>query len=260
VPVASRRDGPLYSAVPPDAVVVLADAHIGYGPPETESALHRFLELVPDLAGHLVINGDLFEFWFEYRSVIPRRAFPTLRALAGVRQRGVRLTLTGGNHDRWGGEFWRRELDAEFEPRFVELTLAGFRAWVGHGDGLGFERLGSRAFHAVVAHPVTRRVFRLLHPDAGFAVVERLSPYLAGKAKDVAARERSTDRQEAYARDLLAARPALDLVVMAHTHAPRLVEFDPRRWFVNPGSWAGEFRYAVINTTGPELRRFDPRA
>jgi len=246
--------------VPPDTAVVLADAHIGYGPAETESALHRFLDVVPDLASHLVINGDLFEFWFEYRSVIPRRAFPTLRALAGVRERGIRLTLTGGNHDRWGGDFWRRELGAEFEPRSVDLTVAGFRAWVGHGDGLGSESLTSRAFHALVGHPLTRRAFRLLHPDAGFAVVQRMSPYLAGKAKDAAARERATDRQEAFARDLLAARGDLDLVVMAHTHAPRLVQVDPRRWFVNPGSWAGELCYAVIGRNGPELHRFEPAA
>jgi UDP-2,3-diacylglucosamine hydrolase len=243
--------------VPPDAAFVLADAHIGYGSPESESALFRFLGVVPDVASHLVLNGDLFEFWFEYRSVISRRAFRTLDALAGLRRRGVRLTVTGGNHDRWGGDFWRREMGAEFYPGFAEIRLAGFRSWVGHGDGLGSEGLGARAFHAAVGHPLTRRLFRMLHHDVGYAVVERLSPLLAGKAKDAAAREQATDRQVAHAGRLLAERQELDLVVMGHTHAARVVEVGALRWFVNPGAWAGSLGYAAITRDGPVLRTFD---
>jgi len=93
-----------------ETVFVLADAHLGGVPDAVASALHAFLDTVPRAGDHLVINGDLFEFWFEYDSVIPRRAFPTLARLAAARDRGVRLTVTGGNHDRWGRGFWQREL------------------------------------------------------------------------------------------------------------------------------------------------------
>ena len=253
VPVACDRRRRLYSAVLPDAAIVLADAHIGYGAPDAESALHRFLGRVPELAGHLVINGDLFEFWFEYRTVIPRRAFPTLEALAGMRRRGVRLTVTGGNHDRWGGDFWRRELEADFHPEEAEVTLAGMRAWIRHGDGMVDEGLGGRLFHAAVRHPVTTGMFRMLHPDLGIGLVHRMSPRLAGKAKDAADREWATDRQAKFARDLLTRREDLRLVVLAHTHAARIEAFEGRRWFVNPGAWAAGLRYALITPDGPSL-------
>ena len=237
----------------PDAAVVLSDAHIGFGSSDAESALHRFLRCVPEFARHLVINGDLFEFWFEYRSVIPRRAFPTLEALAGLRRSGVRLTVTGGNHDRWGGDFWRRELEADFHAQEAEVTLAGMRAWIRHGDGMGDDGLGGRLFHAAVRHPITSWVFRMLHPDMGIAVVRRLSPHLAGKAKDDTTRERSTDRQAEFARGLLARRADLQLVVLGHTHAARIAQFQGRRWFVNPGAWVVGRCYALITPDGPSL-------
>ncbi len=83
--------------------MIVSDVHLGHAPPEVADAFRRFLERVPDLGEHLIVNGDLFEFWFEYREVIPKRAFPTLEALGRVRRAGVQLTVTGGNHDRWGG-------------------------------------------------------------------------------------------------------------------------------------------------------------
>ncbi len=100
--------------MPPHAAIIVADAHISSRPGDSVSvALQRFLVDVPKLGRHLVLNGDLFEFWFEYRSVIPRGVFPVLASLWEVVRQGVRLTVTGGNHDRWGGRFWREQMGAD---------------------------------------------------------------------------------------------------------------------------------------------------
>src|SRR2546426_5474038 len=78
---------PSLGAVPPPAsrVVVVADAHLGQVPPAVAVAFHRFLDAVPDLGDALLINGDLFDFWFEYGSVIPRRHFGTVAKLHPLR-------------------------------------------------------------------------------------------------------------------------------------------------------------------------------
>jgi UDP-2,3-diacylglucosamine hydrolase len=241
----------------PDAVLVVSDAHLGYGSAETETALHRFLDRVPDVASHLVINGDLFEFWFEYRSVVSRAAFGTLEALARLRRAGVRLTVTGGNHDRWGGAFWREELGAEFHPDGAELDLAGFRTLIRHGDGIGDERAGARIFRAIVRTPLTAALFRLLHPDLGYGIVRRMSPHLGGKTEDTAVRERATNRQVDYAQALVEGRPEIRLVVLSHTHVPRVVLLGDGRWFVNPGAWMEGLRYARITPAGPTLEVFE---
>ncbi len=246
-----------YTAPVSSHAVVVSDAHIGYGPAEVEASFCRFLERVPDLAEHLIVNGDLFEFWFEYRSVIPKQAFRTLAGLAAVRRAGVRLTVTGGNHDRWGGEFWEREVGAEFHRDAVELELGAMRSLIRHGDGVVETRWSARAFHALVRHPLTTGVFRLLHPDAGFAVVRRMSPHLAGKEQQSSERTRAARRQEQYARALLLERADLDLVVLGHTHVACLVAPSEGRWFLNPGAWNEGCHYARITPDGPVLEVFN---
>jgi UDP-2,3-diacylglucosamine hydrolase len=208
------------------------------------------------MGDHLVINGDLFEFWFEYRSVIPRQAFPTLEALAAVRRAGMRLTLTGGNHDRWGGPFWREQLGAEFHADAVELELAGLNALVTHGDGVAGGELGARVLHALTRWRPTVAAFRALHPDLGYALVRRLSPRLAGR-RDPKIMEGAAAAQAAWARELLLARRDLELLVLGHTHAPLVDEVEPGRWYLNPGAFADGGRYAVVDEAGPRLARFE---
>ena len=123
---------PSLGAVPSPAsrVLVVADAHLGQVPPAVATAFHRFLDAVPDLGDALVINGDLFDFWFEYGSVIPRRHFGTVAKLHALRSRGIPITFVGGNHDRWGGDFLIHDLGIAFYPGEAEVDLTARRLTV----------------------------------------------------------------------------------------------------------------------------------
>src|SRR5712692_10021057 len=105
-------------AVPPPAsrCLVVADAHLGQVPESVVRAFHTFLDTVPQPGDELVVNGDLFDFWFEYGTVVPRRHLPTVMKLAGLVQRGIPVTFLGGNHDRWGGDFLRRDMGIGYYP------------------------------------------------------------------------------------------------------------------------------------------------
>ncbi len=251
----SRRAS-ILAPVTHGSTIIVSDAHLGYGPPELAARFHRFLDSVSELGDHLVIAGDLFEFWFEYKSVIPRMAFPTLARLAAVRRNGVRLTVVGGNHDRWGGRFWRDEMDASFYPQGGDVELSGHRCFIAHGDGLSETRRSARAFHRFVRHPVTKWLFRWVHPDVGMAVVRRLSPHLSGKRRSPSDLDRAAQTQQQFAFNILGTRTDIDVVVLAHTHVRVATEFQPGRWFVNPGAWHDGGYYAVLNQDGPTLHRF----
>jgi len=108
------RERSIFGAVLGHALVVVSDAHLGVAPPAVEEALLEFLEAVPALGDCLLVNGDLFDFWFSYTRVIPRRGFHVAAALARLRNR-VPVVMVGGNHDRWGGDFWTREVGVRFE-------------------------------------------------------------------------------------------------------------------------------------------------
>jgi len=240
----------------PSRVVVVADAHLGQVPPATRDAFHAFLEAVPALGDALIVNGDLFDFWCEYGAVIPRKHFSTIARLEALRARDVPITFIGGNHDRWGGDFFTHDLGIAYYPNEAELVLAGRRTWVAHGDGLTEQHWSAALLHHVLKHRWTVSAFRALHPALGFWLADRLSGVLADSTKDQAVLDRAQLAQAAYAREMLERRPELDLVLLAHTHRPALEPLGPRRAYCNPGAWLDGFRYAVVTESTVELRQF----
>jgi len=226
-------------------------------PPAVTTAFHRFLDAVPDLGDGLVINGDLFDFWFEYRSVIPRRHFATVAKLQAVRARGIPITFVGGNHDRWGGDFLTHDLGIGFHPVEVELDLAGRRALVTHGDGLTEQHWSAAVLHRVLRHSITIRLLRALHPDVGSWIAHQLSRKLADNTRDRAVLDRAERAQAHYAEALLARRVDLSLVVLAHTHRPARLRLPDGRAYLNPGAFLDGGRYAVITNGDVELKTFD---
>jgi UDP-2,3-diacylglucosamine hydrolase len=242
-----------------EPVVVVGDAHLGSADPGDEAAFHAFLAAVPSMARRLLITGDLFDFWFEYRAVIPRRPFRTLARLATLAAGGVRIELFGGNHDRWGGSFWDTDLGIPFHGEGADMVLAGRRSWVAHGDGLTETRLGGRLIHRFTRNPVTIATFRSLPPTLGFWLADRLSGGLADANRSEEALARAAAAQEAYARELLDRRRELGLVVLAHTHRQRLVEHRPGRFYLNAGRWMVDRNYAVVTADEIKLMKWEKR-
>jgi len=244
--------------VPASRVVVVADAHLGQVSDAVEKAFHAFLDAVPTSGDALLINGDLFAFWFEYRAVIPRKHFATVARLQALRARGIPITFIGGNHDRWGGEFLTRDLGIAFYGDQAELDVAGRRAFVAHGDGLTEQHWSGALLHRITRHPLTIAVFRALHPNLGFWIADQLLVKLADNTRDRAVLDRAARAQSQYARNLLARRPEVGLAILAHTHRPSLETLPDGRVYLNPGAWLDGYRYAVVTQETVELKTFSP--
>lgn len=244
--------------MPPPATrcVVVADAHLGQVPKAVETAFHSFLDTVPQTGDELLVGGDLFDFWFEYGSVVPRRHVATAMKLGALVARGIPVTFLGGNHDRWGGDFLRRDLGIAYHSGAAELELAGRRALAVHGDGLTEQHWSGALTHWLLRQPATVAVFRALHPSVGFWIADKLSGTLADSTKDAAVLDRAEAAQAAYAEALLERRPELSLVVMAHTHRPRLERRPDGRAYLNPGAFLDGGRYAIVTKTTVELKTF----
>ncbi len=238
-----------------ERLVVVGDAHLGREPPETERAFLAFLEAVPELGDGLLVAGDLFEFWFAWRRAVPRRGAQVVARLATLRAR-LPVLFVGGNHDRWGGEFWDRELGIAFAPHAARFTAGGRSGLVLHGDGIAETHWSARLLHRVTSHRLTIGAFRLVHPDLACWAVDRLSGVLGDATRDPGVLEAAARRQRAWAVEALRREPALDLVVMGHTHVPAAEEVEPGRWYLNPGAWREGYRYAVIEAGAVRLAAF----
>jgi len=233
-----------------DRVVIVGDSHLGPNNRADEPSFHQFLAAVPELGDRLILMGDLFEFWFGYRRAIPRDSFKTMAGLARVVERGVKAEMFGGNHDRWAGgrdSFWASDLGIPFHTDGADLTLAGRKTWVHHGDGLAEAKLSSKVMHRVTRNPITIALFRAIHPDFGFKLTDKLATVLSQANKTAEAMDASAAKQERFARSVLDRRPELSLVLLAHTHRQRLVEHAPGRFYLNAGQWMSERHYAVVS-------------
>src|SRR5262245_52118345 len=92
----------------------MSDAHLGFAPEHVERSVISFFRHVAHSGASLVINGDLFEFWFEWKTVIPRRGFRAAAALADLVDGGVPVTMIAGNHDCWGGDVLRKDVGVDY--------------------------------------------------------------------------------------------------------------------------------------------------
>jgi UDP-2,3-diacylglucosamine hydrolase len=238
-------------------LVIVSDAHLGATPPAVEEALLAFLASVPTLGDSLLVNGDLFDFWFEYRRVIPRSGFHVAAALAALRRK-VPIVMIGGNHDRWGGDFWRVDLDIGFFPFRTRFSVGCRQVLAVHGDGLTEQHWSASLMHRLTSSRVVVGTFRALHPSMGFWLADRMSHGLGNSTRDAAVLDRAAEHQREWAERMLKESPEVGLVIMGHTHRPAITEPIPGRQYLNPGAWLEGFRYAVATEGGAELRRFGP--
>jgi UDP-2,3-diacylglucosamine hydrolase len=232
------------------SVFFLSDAHLGAHPRQEEAGrearLHQFLTSLPGRAAALYIVGDLFDFWFEYRTAIPRRHFPTLAALARLRDAGVAITYLNGNHDFWLGPFLRDDLGLVTRENDMEVEAQGHRIWLHHGDGLVGGDLGYRMLKKVLRNPASIWLYGLLHPDLGIPLAHRVSRWSRHARGD-----RPLDGDRLW-REVAEPRFAagFDTVMIGHFHHTFERREGGRTMFVL-GDWMDRFSYVELN--GGEL-------
>ena len=243
--VAFRKAFARLRPMSPGAVFFLADAHLGAESKDLEAPreaqLHDFLDHLPGRAEALYVLGDLFDFWFEYRSSIPARHFHTLCALNRLRQSGVPVTYLGGNHDFWVGRFMRDELGIDVRENPLTLELQGRRIWVHHGDGLIGGDLGYRLLKRVLRNPACIWLYGLVHPDVGIPFAGWVSRWSRG-SRD----ERALDGPRLIGE---IAEPRFhegyDAVMIGHFHH-MFEHHDAGKDFLVLGDWIRQMSYAVL--------------
>lgn len=252
----------------PSPVYVLSDAHLGVAPAEQEQLLWSFVRSLEARAaaaaavggpsvGALILNGDIFEFWFEWRHVVPQVGVRVLAALAQLTERGVPVVWIKGNHDCWGGETLRAQSGAAYIDGPWRGALAGWQAHIDHGDGLRPELdKGYRVLRSVIRHPLCVRLFRWLHPDWGTALARAMSH----TSRNVRPRD-GGEGLRAVAHGTLAADSSLDVVILGHTHIAMLERKSTERGiYANPGAWLNEPTFLKFTEDRVALCRWDGMA
>lgn len=235
--------------------LLMSDAHLGAAPADRERETAAFLASARETAGSVVINGDLFDFWFEWRTVMPRGHVRVLGALAALVDAGIPVMIVAGNHDAWAGDVLTTEIGVTLVRDAWDGTLGGWRAHVAHGDGLRErEDRRYRRFKRVMQHPLAIRAFRALHPD--FAT--RVARGTSAESRRHGAFDRGSGLRAVAARYLDEHRDT-ELVVFGHSHFAALERVRAGGAcalgvYANPGAWMERPAYLVMRPERIELR------
>ena len=240
----------------PTPTYVFSDAHLGFAPAEVHDRVLSFLRHCRHAAKAVVINGDLFEFWFEWKTVIPRSSYRILAALADLREAGIPVILIAGNHDCWGGDMLTKDVGIDYRLEPWEGQVGSWLTRFEHGDGLRpVEDRGYRALRKVLRNALAIRAFRWLHPD--------LASPLAGGSSHASRTYASRDRGQGLldsARRELQKRPELELMVYGHSHVATLARVSATQVYANPGSWLDRPTFLRITESRVALREWDGSA
>lgn len=216
----------------PTPCLIVSDAHLGSAPDEVERWFLAMLGTARREAKAVVVNGDLFDFWFEWRHVMPRVGFRALAALSALPEAGIATLWIAGNHDCWGGSVLAQH-GVTYHTGPWRGTIGGWRAEIDHGDGLReVEDAPYRRLRAVLRNSLAIRAFRhLLHPDWATALARRSSH----TSRQMRPRDGGAGLRQ-VALDRLAQDSNLDLYVFGHSHAEALEQAPGGGILGNPGA------------------------
>ena len=231
-----------------------SDQHLGAPSPEAslprEKKFVAWLDTIKEDAGAIFLLGDLFDFWFEYKTVVPKGFVRVLGKLAELKDAGIAIYFFVGNHDLWMRDYFQKELNIPVFHKPQEFDINGKIFLIGHGDGLGAGDYGYKRMKKVFTFPFFKWLFRWLHPDIGV----RLGHYFSVKNKLISGDEDARFLGEEnewlvqYCRKKMTEKH-YDFFVFGHRHLPLEINLNTNSTYINLGDWIQYFTYGEFMKT-----------
>lgn len=240
-----------------------SDLHLGL--PNHEQSLPReklfikWLDTISQDAEEIYLLGDIFDFWFEYRRVVPRGYTRFLGHIAQITDSGIPVHFFTGNHDVWMFDYFEKELGVSVHRQPIEKELLGAHFLLAHGDGLGPGDIGYKILKRIFTSPTLQWLFGWLHPNFSLWFGNQWSVG-SRYSKEITHKFRGEDEQiTKYSRSVLAAKH-YDFFIYGHWHSPIIYPLSPDSNLVILGDWLVSNTYSVWDGNKLMLMRFNPNS
>ena len=239
-----------------------SDNHLGAPTMEAsrprEKKFVAWLDEVKNDAHAIFLLGDLFDFWFEYKTVIPKGFTRVLGKLAEIADSGIPIHYFVGNHDLWMKGYFEEELGIPVYHKPKEFTFNDKKFFIGHGDGLGPGDKGYKRMKRVFTSPFFNWLFRWGHPDIGM----RIAQYFSVKNKLISGEDDATFLGEDKEWLILYCKKKLeeahrDYFIFGHRHLPLDIHLNDNSRYINLGDWINYYTYGVFDGEGFELKVYE---
>ena len=234
----------------------ISDFHLGVPDYETsrerEKRIVCWLDVIKKDAAALYLLGDVFDFWFEYKTVVPKGYVRLLGKLAELSDAGIEIHYFTGNHDMWVFDYLPEELNVSIHREPIVRDIGGKKFFIGHGDGLGPGDRGYKLIKKVFASRLCQRLFAVIHPDIGI----RIAQYWSGKSRIARDDKKFLGEEKewlaVYAREILK-KEYFDFFIFGHRHLPLDIQLNGHSRYINLGEWVNYNSYAVFDGEKLEL-------
>ncbi|MBN8674459.1 MAG: UDP-2,3-diacylglucosamine diphosphatase [Chitinophagales bacterium] len=242
-------------------IYFLSDFHLGAPDHakslEREKRLVQFLDEIKHDAGEIFLVGDMFDFWYEYKKVVPKGYVRLLGKLAELSDAGVQLHFFVGNHDMWMKEYFQQELNMPvyYEPK--EFERNGKKFLIGHGDGLGPGDHGYKRLKKIFRNPACQWLFGVLPPVIGVGLanyLSRRSRAQTGSTEEIFLGE-DKEWLIIYCKEVLQ-KENFDFFVFGHRHLAIDHRLSKDSRYINLGDWIRYFTYAVFDGETMKLKSY----
>lgn len=227
----------------------LSDIHLGASyianPREHEQRVARWLLSIAPTARRLFLLGDVMDYWWDYRAVVPRGHVRFLGALASLADAGVEITWLKGNHDIWLFDYMQKEVGAQVVDGALTVELDGKKFFLEHGDGVGPQSRGFRLIRGAFRNRTLQRLYAGIHPRWTIPFAHAWSGH--SRASDNSA---SLSDAEVcaplldFARGYRSAHPDIDHFIFGHVHRAYQCQVAPGCTMTVLGDWISRFTYA----------------
>lgn len=249
--------------MPRSAAYFLSDLHLGAAyfaaPLDIERRAVRFLRSIAADAAHIYLVGDVLDYWYEYRHVVPRGFTRFFGALAELADSGVEITWMIGNHDIWIFDYLPAELGIEVIDGTLVRDICGRRFFITHGDGVGRTSRSFRFLRSLFRNRLCQRLFASVHPRWTVPLAHSFSSENRGRHPVAAPYQGPAEEPlMLFAEEYLRRRPDINYFIFGHRHI--LVEqgLSPSCSAVILGEWIDLCSYARIAPGEPlRLLRFE---
>ncbi|RCH53704.1 UDP-2,3-diacylglucosamine diphosphatase [Mucilaginibacter hurinus] len=222
---------------------------------DREARLVRWLESIKHDAAEIFLMGDVFEFWFEYKTVVPKGYIRFLGKLAELTDAGIKLYLFKGNHDMWMFDYFKNELGATIISNELVIERGGKKFFLHHGDGIGPGDTMYKLLKTIFRSKICQWLFARIHPNFGMGMAGAWSQ----QSRDTHLKKPKTGQHEwlpAFSREMLK-KEHYDYFIYGHHHLPMIVDVGPDSTYVNLGEWFNYNSYAVFDGRHLTLEYFE---
>ena len=219
-----------------------------------EKKICSWLELTSKDAKEIYLLGDLFDFWFEYKKVIPK-GFERLKGkLAQLTDSGIKIHLFVGNHDLWTFGYLEDEIGLKVykKPKIIKINNKVF--FIGHGDGLGKGNHVYKFIKTIYQNSMCQFLFKLIPSYIGVNLAQVLSRKNK-KTQNISKEQLGENYLIEYCKSKLKEQP-IDFFIFGHIHKPKNTPLSSNSTYINLGDWVTHFSYAELDGENLLLKNF----